>query len=133
MEAYSDNSMNTHYIDPLHYMGIPSYTFDCMKMFSKVKLEYIKQDHIEFWESMKRGGVSMIAKRFAKANHPYVPDYDPSKPITYILYVDATNLYGWAMMQLLPMCGFEWLETIPEETDPEKLAEFVIHYQDMEL
>ena len=48
-----------------------------------------------------RGGISMVSHRFSKANHPYLKDYSKDKPNKYILYLDATNLYGWAMMQYL--------------------------------
>ena len=57
-----------------------------------------------------RGGICSIAKRYAKANNPYLPDYDPSKPSTYILYLDANNLYGWAMSQPQPSGQFHWLD-----------------------
>jgi hypothetical protein len=36
------------------------------------------------------------------------PDYDPSKPSTWIMFLDANNLYAWAMTQYLPMGNFEW-------------------------
>ena len=49
----------------------------------------------------------MISKRYAKANNPYMKDYDPSKPIIYIWDIDANNLYGWAMSKPLPIGGFE--------------------------
>ena len=42
-------------------------------------------------------------QRYAKANNPQCPDYDYSKPTTYIIYLDAINLYGLAMNQLLPV------------------------------
>ena len=56
-----------------------------------------------------RGGISTIMKRYAKANNPYVNDFDPEKESTYIQYLDANNLYGWAMSQPLPVNEFEWM------------------------
>ena len=44
------------------------------------------------------GGISMITKRFSRANNKYLPEtYDPSKPSKYIMYLDKNNLYGYAM------------------------------------
>ena len=37
-----------------------------------------------FIEKGLRGGISMAYKRFAKANNPKVPDFDPNKPKTWI-------------------------------------------------
>ena len=36
--------------------------------------------------------------------------YDETKPSTYIRYLDANNLYGWAMSQKLPTHGFKWID-----------------------
>ena len=54
------------------------------------------------------GGVSYICERYAKANNNYISDYHPTKPSTYIKYLDANNLYGWAMSEDLPTGGFCW-------------------------
>ena len=35
--------------------------------------------------------------------------YEPLKSITHLIYLDANNLYGWAMYQYLPAKGFRWL------------------------
>ena len=56
-----------------------------------------------------RGGISYIAKRFRKANNKYMKSYDDSKPSKYMLYLDANNLYGWAMSRYLPYSEFKWL------------------------
>ena len=57
-----------------------------------------------------RGGVSTITKRYSLANHKYLDNYDPNKPSQYILYLDANNLYGWAMDKPLPHKNFEWMK-----------------------
>ena len=60
-----------------------------------------------------RGGISTEMQRYAKANNPHLHDYDPDKETSYILYLDANNLYGWAMNQPLPVGGFKWMRTMP--------------------
>ena len=39
-------------------------------------------------------------------------NYDPTKPLKYILYLDMNNLYGWAMSGDHLYGGSEWLENI---------------------
>ena len=56
-----------------------------------------------------RGGISYIANRYGKANNKYMKSYDEKAPSKYIMYLDANNLYGWAMSQYLPTGGFKWL------------------------
>ena len=62
-----------------------------------------------FIEKGIRGGISYIAKRHSKANNKYMKCYDSSKESKFITYLDANNLYGWAMIQYLPYGKFKWL------------------------
>ena len=55
------------------------------------------------------GGISYTANRHLEASNPYLKGYNSKKPNKYIMYLDANNLYGWAMPQYLPTCGFKWL------------------------
>ena len=45
----------------------------------------------------------MISHRLRKANNPYMSDYDPAQPTKYLTYLDANNLYGWAMHNPCPL------------------------------
>ena len=47
-------------------------------------------------------------KRYVKANNKYIKDYDPTKELSYLVPVDANNLYAYAMQFKLPYRGFKW-------------------------
>ena len=46
-----------------------------------------------------RDGICHAIHRHAKANNKYMKNYDKNKESSYIQYLDANNLYGWAMSQ----------------------------------
>ena len=57
-----------------------------------------------------RGGNCHASVRYARANNKLLGSlYDPNDPPSYILYVDANNLYGSAMSQPMPDDKMEWL------------------------
>ena len=84
-----------------------------------VKLDLITDyDMYLMFEQGLRGGISMISHRHAKANNPYMgADYDSDKEHSFITYLDANNLYGWAMSEPLPCGDFQW----SDEKNVEKL------------
>ena len=51
-----------------------------------------------FLEEGMRGGVSYISKRYSTADKNNT-----------IMYWDENKLYGWAMIQDLSYCDFNWL------------------------
>ena len=59
-------------------------------------------------ESDIRGGIAAISNRHAKANNEYMgAEFDPADESKFISYLDANNIYGWAMLKQLPTSGFE--------------------------
>ena len=97
-------------LDPAHYFTAPGLSWDAMLKMTKTKLELISDvDMFQFIEKGMRGGISYIANRYGKANNKYMENYNPKDATKYIVYLDANNLYGWAMIQYLPTGGFEWL------------------------
>ena len=60
-----------------------------------------------------RGGICHSIPRYAKANNKYMKDYNKNIESSYVQYLDANNLYGWAMSQKLPRSNFKWVEDTP--------------------
>ena len=56
-----------------------------------------------------RGGICHSIQRYAKANNKYMKNYN-NEESSYIQYLDANNLYGWAMSKKLPTNGFKWID-----------------------
>ena len=76
------------------------------------------------FEKSIRGGITLAVKRYAKANNKYMKDlYNPDELSIYLHYVDANNLYGWAMVQNLSAHGFKWENG--EDFTTEKIDELV--------
>ena len=77
---------------------------------TKVNLELITDiDMYLMFEKGIRGDVSYFANRYSKPSNKCLEDYDENKESSYLIYLDANNIYGWAMSQQLPTGGFKWL------------------------
>ena len=65
---------------------------------------------------MKEGLGAAFAKQhmYAKANNKYMNNYGKNIESSYIAYLDANNLYGWAMSQKLPTNSFKWGEDLSQ-------------------
>ena len=92
--------------DPCHYFSSRGLSWDAMLKMTDVKLEKILDiGKYSFIEKGLREGTSYITKRYAKANNKYKNDYDPTKPSTFISYLDMNSLYDWGMSEYLPYRG----------------------------
>ena len=111
-ENFRDICIENYELDPAHYYTAPGLAWDAALKVTKVELELLTDiDMLHMVEKGIRGGVSMISTRYGKANNKYMGDsFDSNKPSKYIQYLDANNLYGWAMSKFLPTHGFKWME-----------------------
>ena len=67
---------------------------------TNVNLKLLTDIHILLMiETAIRGGMCQLVHRYAKANNKYMKNYDKSTESSYLMHLDANNLYGWAMSQ----------------------------------
>ena len=65
-----------------------------------------------------KGGVSCFSNRYKKPSNKYLKSYDPKQVSKHIIYLDANNLYGYAMSKFFPTSGFKWID--PKKFDLNK-------------
>ena len=110
-------SLTYYKLDPASYLTATSFAWDAALLQTKIELELLSdQEILTMIEKAKRGGLTLVgAKRYAKANNKQMgPDsYDPKIESSYITYVDANNLYGWAMVQSLPYKDIKFVPCPP--------------------
>ena len=115
-EAFINTCLDYYGLDPCHYFRSPGLSWDAMPKKTEIELEIILDiDMHLFIEKGMRGGISYIAKIYSEANNKYLKCYEQYKENKYITYLDADNLYGWAMSQYLLYSKFKWLNQ--EETN----------------
>ena len=109
-ENFRDICLKNYGLDPVYYYTAPGLAWDAMLKITKINLELLSDvDMLLMIEKGIRGGISIISNRYGKANNKYMKDYNKKEASKYLMYVDANNLYGWAMSQKLPVHSFNWL------------------------
>ena len=110
-ENFRNICLKNYELDPAHYYTAPGLAWDAALKVTDVNLELLSDiDMLLMIEKGIRGGVSMVSNRYGKANNKYMGDkFNSNEPSKYIQYLDANNLYGWAMSKPLPTHGFKWM------------------------
>ena len=105
-------------LDPCHYFTAPGMAWDGALKAYGGELEVLQDlDMILMFEKGMRGGISMISHRYAKANNPYLQNYEKNKENSYIMNMDMNNLYGGAMLAHLPVRNFKKDEGVDKYTE----------------
>ena len=61
---------------------------------------------------MMWGDICNSTHRFAKANNKYFANFNENKDSLCIIYLDVNNLYGWAVIQPLPVGNLSFVDHI---------------------
>ena len=110
-ENFRNKCLEVYELDPAHLLSLPGLAWQACLKKTNVKLELLTDyDMLLMVEEGIRGGICHSVHRYAKANNKYMENYDENKESSYIQYLDANNLYAWAMSQKLPKNNFKWVE-----------------------
>ena len=126
-EKFVKVSTEEYKINPLYCVSLPGYTYQCALKYTDIKLQTLQdKDLILLIENNIRGGISSVmGDRYVKS--------DENKKI---LCMDATNLYGYSMSQLLPYDeikmwhghpdnNWNWIEEILNTPDDSEIGYFL--------
>ena len=114
MNEYVQLSMKEFKLNPLHYVSLPGYSFDCWLRSSGVTLDTLQDEQMldDFIEA-KRGGIcGIMGDRIVNNGETGMKSHNRN-----IWYIDANNLYGYAMMPKLPYKDFEFTTTTTTTLD----------------
>ena len=126
LENFRDMCLKEYELDPAHFLSLPGLACEACLKRTNVELElWTDYDMLLMVEEGIRGGICHSIQRYAKANNKYMKNYDESKELSYIQYLDANNLYGWAMSQKLPVNDFKWIEVTSKINE-----EFIKNYDE---
>ena len=125
-ENFRNTCLEVYQLDPAHFLSLPGLAWQmCLKKIS-IKLELLTDyDMLLMLKEGIRGGICHSIHRHARANNKYMKNYDKNEESSNIQYLDANNLYGWAMSQKLPVNGFKGIQDTSEINE-----EFIKNYDE---
>ena len=123
-ENFRDKCIEIYHLDSAHFLSAPGLAWQACLKKTGVELELLTDpDMLLTFEDGTRGGMCNAIHRYAKANNKYMKNYNKNVESSFIEYLDANNLYGWAMSKKLPVGEFEWI-------NPEDYTEDIIKKYD---
>ena len=108
-EEFSSMYYKSFGLDPKKYHTAPGFAWDAVLLHSGAKLQpLVDEDMYIFFEKAIRGGYANIHKNYWKANHKYLPDYDPNLIAKFLIDWDFNSMYATAMLKAMPSSDFRW-------------------------
>ena len=94
-ENFRNRFIEIYKLDPAHFLSAPELAWQtCLKK-TKVELELLTDiDMLLMVKKGTRGGICQLIHRYAKANNKYMNIYDKDIISSYLMHLDANNLYG---------------------------------------
>ena len=111
-ENFRNMCIKVYELDPPHLVSPPGLAWQACLKKTNIELELLTDyDMLLMVEKGIRGGICHSIHRYAKANNKHMQNYNKDEELSCIQYLDANNLYGWAMSKKLPVNGFKWLDS----------------------
>ena len=134
LENFRDMCLKEYELDLAHFLSLPGLAWQACLKKTNIELELLTDyDILLMVEEGIRCGICHSIHRYAKANNKYMKNYNNNEESSYIQYLDANNLYGWAMSKKLPGNGFKWIgnnETAESSAKHVINEEFIKNYNE---
>ena len=110
-QAFRNNSLDKSQLDPVYFVSEPQLVWNTLvKHIDRPIPQITDPEMYRMIQPNIRGGICNASVRYARAYNKFMGSlYDPRLPTSYIMEVDANNLYGWAMSQEMRDGDFEWV------------------------
>ena len=97
---FRNKCIEIYELDPVHFLSAPGLQWQACLKKTKIELELLTDiDMLLMVEKGTRGGICQAIHRYAKANNKCMKNYDKDIISSYLMYLDANNLYTLAMSQ----------------------------------
>ena len=107
-ENFRNMCIKVYELDPAHFVSLPGLAWQACLKKTNIELELLTDyDMLLMVEKGIRGGICHSIQSYAKANNKYMQNYNNNEESSYIQYLDANNLYGWAMSKKSLVNGFK--------------------------
>ena len=108
---FRDMCLKEYELDLAHFLSLPGLAWQACLRKTNIELELLTDYNMLLMvEEGIRGGICHSIHRYAKANSKYIKNYNNNEESSYIQYLDANILYGWAKSKKLPVNGFKWTD-----------------------
>ena len=109
-ENFRTTCIEIYELDPTYFLSAPGLAWQACLKKTRIKSELLTDINMLLMvEKGISGGICHAIQKHVEANKKYMKNYDKYKESSYLTYLDANNLHGWAMSQKLPANDFKWI------------------------
>ena len=114
-ENFKSKCIEIYELAPAHFLSAPVLTWQACFKNTGVRLGLLNNIYMSLMvEKVIQSGICHAIHRYAKRNDKYMKNYDKNIESSYVMYLVANNLSGWAMSQKLLVNDFEQVKKLSQ-------------------
>ena len=110
-ENFRDMCIKIYKLDPPHFASAPRLSWEACLKTTGIELELLTNKRMLYmFEEGTKGRICQASGHYKTANNKHMKNDDKNIESSFLQYLDANNLYGWAMIKKLPIGEFKWIK-----------------------